>query len=110
WPRFCFVRLVSMLDGGLRTGLVIGDEVVDLTDPLIGLPGAMAALLALGDDASGALVRAQTVGVRRLSMTEARLTAPVPHPPSFLAIARNYDAHIKELGHDRPESQPWFSN
>ncbi len=98
-----------MLDDGLRTGLVIGDEVVDLTDPLIGLPGAMAALLALGDDANGALVRAQTVRARRLSITEARLTAPVPHPPSFLAIARNYDAHIKELGHDRPEFQTWFS-
>ena len=35
--------------------------------------------------------------------------APVPRPPSFLAIARNYDAHVRELGHERPELQTWFS-
>ena len=33
----------------------------------------------------------------------------VPRPPSFLAIARNYDAHVRELGHERPEYQTWFS-
>ena len=42
-------------------------------------------------------------------MATARLGAPVPRPPSFLAIARNYDAHIEELGHERPEFQTWFS-
>jgi 2-keto-4-pentenoate hydratase/2-oxohepta-3-ene-1,7-dioic acid hydratase in catechol pathway len=103
------VRLVSMVDDEVRTGLVIGHEIIDLTDPLIGLPGSMVALLALGDDARGVLVRAHGTGARRLSMSEARLTAPVPHPPSFLAIARNYDAHVKELGQERPEFQTWFS-
>ena len=103
------MRLVSMVDDEVRTGLVIGHEIIDLTDPLIGLPGSMVALLALGDDARGVLVRAHGTGARRLSMSEARLTAPVPHPPSFLAIARNYDAHVKELGHERPEFQTWFS-
>jgi 2-keto-4-pentenoate hydratase/2-oxohepta-3-ene-1,7-dioic acid hydratase in catechol pathway len=39
----------------------------------------------------------------------APLVAPVPRPPSFLAIARNYGAHINELGHERPEFQTWFS-
>jgi 2-keto-4-pentenoate hydratase/2-oxohepta-3-ene-1,7-dioic acid hydratase in catechol pathway len=38
-----------------------------------------------------------------------RLVAPVPRPPSFLAIARNYDAHVRELGHERPDVQTWFS-
>ena len=98
-----------MLDDGLRTGLVVGDEVVDLTDPLIGLPGSMPALLALGDDGGEALARAPSTAARRQGLAEAHLTAPVPHPPSFLAIARNYDAHVKELGHERPEFQTWFS-
>jgi 2-keto-4-pentenoate hydratase/2-oxohepta-3-ene-1,7-dioic acid hydratase in catechol pathway len=98
-----------MRDGGLRTGLVVGDELVDLTDPLVGLPGSMPALLALGEDASDSLVRAPSTGARRLAMAESELAAPVPRPPSFLAIARNYDAHIKELGHERPEFQTWFS-
>ena len=44
-----------------------------------------------------------------MPLGRARLVAPVPRPPSFLAIARNYDAHIRELGHERPEFQTWFS-
>ena len=103
------MRLVSVLDDGLRTGLVVGDEVVDLTDPLIGFPGWMPTLLALGDDARDALARAPSTAARRLALVEAQLTAPVPRPPSFLAIARNYIDHIKELGQERPDIQTWFS-
>ncbi|MGH9093018.1 MAG: hypothetical protein ACRDZR_16820, partial [Acidimicrobiales bacterium] len=35
-----------------RTGVVEGDELVDLTDPAVGLPGDMAALLAGGPPAA----------------------------------------------------------
>ena len=98
-----------MFEGTAKTGLVVGDEIVDLTDPAIGLPGDMVALLALGEDARARLGGAPAGRARRLAVAEARLTAPVPHPPSFLAIARNYGAHIAELGHDRPEFQTWFS-
>ena len=98
-----------MFDGTQRTGVVVGDEVVDLTDPAIGLPGDMVALLALGTDADDGLRRAPSTRARRVAMADVALIAPVRRPPSFLAIARNYDAHIKELGHDRPEFQTWFS-
>lgn len=98
-----------MFDGAQRTGLVVGDEIVDLTDPAIGLPGDMVGLLALGSDALGALRRTPASRARRSTATEVQLTAPVRHPPSFLAIARNYAAHIAELGHERPEFQTWFS-
>jgi 2-keto-4-pentenoate hydratase/2-oxohepta-3-ene-1,7-dioic acid hydratase in catechol pathway len=103
------MRLVSMFDGGPRTGLVVGDEIVDLTHPSVGLPGDMVALLALAEDAAPALARAASTGGRRIPLDGAPLMAPVPRPPSFVAIARNYDAHIRELGHDRPEFQTWFS-
>jgi 2-keto-4-pentenoate hydratase/2-oxohepta-3-ene-1,7-dioic acid hydratase in catechol pathway len=93
----------------VRTGLVVGDEVVDLTDPAVGLPAGMVELLSLGDASGDALARAPSTGARRLPLAGARLMAPVPRPPSFLAIARNYDAHIRELGHERPEYQTWFS-
>ena len=33
---------------GPRPGLVVGDEIVDLSDPAVGLPADMADLLALG--------------------------------------------------------------
>ena len=98
-----------MIDGNLRTGLVVGDEVVDLTDPVIGLPGDMVALLTLGAAASSPLGRAPATRAHRVPIAAARLTAPVVRPPSFLAIARNYDTHIRELGHERPEFQQWFS-
>ena len=89
---------------------MVGDEVVDLTDPAVGLPGDMVALLALGGDARDALAAgARPPGPGGCPWDEARLMAPVPRPPSFLAIARNYDAHIGELGHERPEFQTWFS-
>ncbi|HEV3281203.1 MAG TPA: fumarylacetoacetate hydrolase family protein [Acidimicrobiales bacterium] len=103
------MRLVSFRHDGVRTGLVVGDEVVDLTDPAIGLPGDMPALLALADSARDALARAPSSRGRRFAVSETQLTAPVPRPPSFLAIARNYQAHVEELGHERPEFQTWFS-
>lgn len=103
------MRLVSMVGDGPRTGVVVGDEVVDLTDPVVGLPGDMIGLLSLGADAVAALERAPRTRARRLSVQDARITAPVPTPPSFLGIARNYDAHIAELGHERPTVQTWFS-
>jgi 2-keto-4-pentenoate hydratase/2-oxohepta-3-ene-1,7-dioic acid hydratase in catechol pathway len=105
------VRLVSLIDDTdlARTGLVVGDEVVDLSDPAIGLPARMVELLALGDAADDALDRAASSGARRFALEGLRLSAPVPRPPSFVAIARNYDAHVRELGHERPEYQTWFS-
>lgn len=104
------MRLVSMLDGGsVRTGRVVDDEIVDLTDPSVGLPGDMVALLDLGDAAADGLRLAPARGARRIALATAILLAPVPRPPSFLAIARNYAAHIRELGHERPEHQTWFS-
>lgn len=104
------MRLVSLDDRGvIRTGVVVGDEVVDLTDPVVGLPGDMAALLELGDGAMDAVRQAATSRARRLELAAVALLAPVPSPPSFLAIAKNYDAHIRELGHQRPEAQMWFA-
>ncbi len=102
------MRLVSFEDGGARTGVVVGDEVVDLTDPVLGLPAGMASLLSL-DGAVATAGRAPATAARRLPLDEVRLLAPIPRPPSFLAIARNYDAHIRELGHERPEFQTWFT-
>jgi 2-keto-4-pentenoate hydratase/2-oxohepta-3-ene-1,7-dioic acid hydratase in catechol pathway len=93
----------------VRTGLVVGDEVVDLTDPAVGLPAGMVELLTLGDGSAEALAGAPSTSARRVPLALTRLAAPVPRPPSFLAIARNYDAHIRELGHERPEYQTWFS-
>jgi 2-keto-4-pentenoate hydratase/2-oxohepta-3-ene-1,7-dioic acid hydratase in catechol pathway len=104
------VRLVSFgPDHVVRTGVIHGDEVVDLTDPAVGLPGDMVALLSLGPAALEGARAAALGGARRLPLADLDLLAPVPRPPSFLAIARNYEDHIRELGQDRPEHQTWFA-
>ena len=104
------MRLVTLLeDDGPRTGLVVGDEVIDLCDPAVGLPASMPDLLALGDDARAALGGAPATAARRLDLATVRLGAPVPRPPAFLGIARNYEDHIREMGAERPASQTWFA-
>jgi len=89
--------------------VVHGDEVIDLTDPAVGLPGDMVALLSLGPAALDIARAAPSGGARRLPLADLALLAPVPRPPSFLAMARNYEDHIRELGQDRPEHQTWFA-
>ena len=106
------MRLVSFATGPdpgtVRTGVVVGDEVVDLTDPSVGLPGDMAELLAAGD---GAYERADAASRRapRRALEEVRLRAPVPRPPKVLGIGLNYAAHVAETGAPTPEYQVWFN-
>ena len=94
--------------GEVRTGVVVGDEIVDLTSPAIALPGDMPELLRSGE---GALERAAgaIADGPRIPLSDVRLLAPVPHPPKVLAIGMNYLDHIAELGRDRPEYQYWFN-
>ncbi len=105
------MRLVSFsLDGGpARPGLVVGDEVVDLGDPVTGLPSTMRELLALGPVALEQ-ARAASVGrAARHALVEVRRHAPVPDPPAILAIGMNYRAHVAEMGREPPEWQYWFN-
>ena len=104
------MRLVTMSIGGrARVGLVLGDEVVDLTDPAVGLPATIVEVLTLGDDARPGLERAAMSTANRVALADVRLLAPVPRPPAFLGIARNYGDHIREMGGERPRDQTWFT-
>lgn len=95
--------------GRVRTGVVAGEEVVDLTDPAVGLPGDMTELLGAGDAALGIARRAPATGARRIPLDQLQLLAPVPLPPKVLAIGMNYAAHVAELGREPPEHQVWFN-
>jgi 2-keto-4-pentenoate hydratase/2-oxohepta-3-ene-1,7-dioic acid hydratase in catechol pathway len=105
------VRLASfsLADGRPRPGLVLGEEILDLSDPATGLPQTMAELLALGSAGlEGA--RAAPAGVAgRHDVSAVRRHAPVPDPPAILAIGMNYRAHVAELGREPPEWQYWFN-
>jgi len=92
-----------------RTGVVVGDEVVDLTDPAIGLPGDMTELLGLGSEAMERAGAAQRSRARRWGLPDVELRAPVTMPPKILAIGMNYRAHVAEMGREPPEHQYWFN-
>ena len=99
----------SLAGGPIRPGVVVGDEIVDLSDAATGLPASMRAILDLG---RGALeqVRAAPAGkAARHALADVRRHAPVPDPPAILAIGMNYRAHVAEMGREPPEWQYWFN-
>jgi 2-keto-4-pentenoate hydratase/2-oxohepta-3-ene-1,7-dioic acid hydratase in catechol pathway len=92
-----------------RTGVVEGDDLIDLTDPAVGLPGDMTALLGLGDEAWERAESAPTTSARRWGLEQVELLAPVTLPPKVLAIGLNYRAHVEEMGRELPAHQYWFN-
>jgi len=92
-----------------RAGVIDGSEIVDLTDPEIGLPGDMWERLASGPEALERVSTAPRTGARRLALGSVRLLAPVPRPPKVLAIGLNYRRHVAEMGVEVPEHQVWFN-
>lgn len=104
------MKLVTYLapSGGARLGVVAGELVHDLAGLAEGfglyLPSTMLELLCLGDNgmALAREVLARTTVSGRwpgTPLSDVRLLAPVPRPPKLLALAGNYQEHIKESGH-----------
>jgi 2-keto-4-pentenoate hydratase/2-oxohepta-3-ene-1,7-dioic acid hydratase in catechol pathway len=104
------MKLVTYLapSGGARLGVVAGEIVHDLAGLAEGfgmnLPATMLELLCMGDDgmALAREVLARTAASGRwpgTPLSDVRLLAPVPRPPKLLALAGNYQEHIKESGH-----------
>jgi 2-keto-4-pentenoate hydratase/2-oxohepta-3-ene-1,7-dioic acid hydratase in catechol pathway len=93
------VRLARFrLDDRVATGLVEGDEVVDLGD------ADLVALLAAGPGA----VHADTIRPRH-ALADVALLAPVPRPGKLLAIGINYADHIAETGSVAPDFPVFFN-
>jgi 2-keto-4-pentenoate hydratase/2-oxohepta-3-ene-1,7-dioic acid hydratase in catechol pathway len=74
------VRLASYSLGGEppRPGLVLGDEILDLSDPAAGLPPSMVDLLALGSEGLERVAAAATGSAARHPLDAVRRHAPVP--------------------------------
>jgi len=107
------MRLASFVEPSspsvVRTGVVVGDEVVDLTDPAVALPGDMSELLVAGPGAMERADDALRSRARRLGMDAVRLRPPVPRPAKVLGIGLNYAAHVAETGAQTPQYQVWFN-
>ena len=112
------MRLATFHDrhGDLRTGAVVGEHVIDLTQTVSNLPvpvsiaqrglapDGMMRLLHSGADGLAVIRRfveeAAADEALRLQplLRETRLAAPVPRPGKIVAIGRNYADHAKETG------------
>jgi 2-keto-4-pentenoate hydratase/2-oxohepta-3-ene-1,7-dioic acid hydratase in catechol pathway len=92
------------LDGGdAALGLVIGEEVVDLSSA--DAPAEPAAAL---DEIGAERLEELAENAPRLPLDEARLLAPAA-PRKYLAIALNYSDHIAEMGMAPPEVPVFFN-
>jgi 2-keto-4-pentenoate hydratase/2-oxohepta-3-ene-1,7-dioic acid hydratase in catechol pathway len=96
------MRLASFRsDSGIRPGVVIDGEIVDLAaaDPSLDAPWAE--LLERGPAAVERAREIAASGARGLPLESVRLAAPV-QPRKFLAIGLNYADHVAESGLDTP--------
>jgi 2-keto-4-pentenoate hydratase/2-oxohepta-3-ene-1,7-dioic acid hydratase in catechol pathway len=90
-------------EGAERLGVVLDDEVVDLSVVAPGLPREMTQLLALGAAALRGAARAAAEARSRVGLQAVRLLSPVLRPPKFLAVGLNYADHVAEAGLEAPK-------
>ena len=93
------MRIVAFdKNGSHRIGVRRGGYVVDLSDAAPSLPKTLRGLLMndLLDEARKAAEKASDESL--LVLSELTLLPPVPDPPKFLCIGRNYAEHAKEGG------------
>ncbi len=92
-----------------RVGVVVGDEVVDVSVAAPELPRAMEGILAAGPGALERMRAAAHGGSPRLALAQVKLEAPCTQPRKFLAIGLNYADHIAETGRPAPEFPVFFN-
>lgn len=90
-------------DGQTRTGIVVGDTVIDS-----GVPGTMIDLIR-DWDALKPQLEAKAAAAGGVPLASVRLEAPVQRPGKIFAIGLNYADHIAESNMATPERQVWFT-
>ena len=90
-------------DGVTRTGIVVGDQIVDS-----GIPGTMIDLIRDWDALRPGL-EAKAAAGGGVPLSSVKLEAPVQRPGKIFAIGLNYADHIEESKMAAPERQVWFT-
>jgi 2-keto-4-pentenoate hydratase/2-oxohepta-3-ene-1,7-dioic acid hydratase in catechol pathway len=104
------MKLVTFSHGGAtRIGLVVDDNVVDLSAAAPELPREMAAFLGEGKAAMERARKAAGQSGNRIALKQVKLEAPIMRPPEFLAVGLNYADHIAETGRDKPDFPVFFN-
>jgi 2-keto-4-pentenoate hydratase/2-oxohepta-3-ene-1,7-dioic acid hydratase in catechol pathway len=88
---------------GVRTGVVIDDEIVDLAAADPQLCGPMEQLIGGGPEVLDRVQEAAESGKQRRPLMEVELAPPV-QPRKFFAIGLNYADHVAESGLPTPEN------
>ena len=91
------------LDGRTRTGIVLGDTILDT-----GFDGTMIELIRDWDSAKPALDAKAAAG-GGVPLASVKLEAPIQRPGKIFAIGLNYADHIEESNLGTPERQVWFT-
>ncbi len=104
------MKLVTFTESArTRIGVVVGDEVVDLSQTAPDLPSDMKRFLVAGDTAWAKARDAQGSRRGRLPLANVRLEAPIGNPGKVLAIGLNYADHVEESKQAMPKHQIWFN-
>ena len=90
-------------NGQTRTGIVVGDAIIDS-----GVAGTMIDLIRDWDHLKGDLETKAAAG-GGVPLTSVRLDAPVQRPGKIFAIGLNYADHIAESKMETPQRQVWFT-
>ncbi|MFY8076877.1 MAG: fumarylacetoacetate hydrolase family protein [Sphingorhabdus lacus] len=90
-------------NGQTRTGIVVGDAIIDS-----GVAGTMIDLIRDWDHHKGDLEKKAAAG-GGVPLTSVRLEAPVQRPGKIFAIGLNYADHIAESKMETPQRQVWFT-
>ncbi len=98
------MKLATYSANGLtRTGIVVGDQIVDS-----GIPGTMIDLIRDWDALRPGLEAKAAAGIG-VPLSSVKLEAPVQRPGKMFAIGLNYADHIEESKMAVPERQVWFT-
>jgi 2-keto-4-pentenoate hydratase/2-oxohepta-3-ene-1,7-dioic acid hydratase in catechol pathway len=101
--------LATFIEGDReRAGVLVGDELVDVSVATPELPWDVAGLLAGGAETAARLSQAVDSGSGRISLSSVTLAPPV-RPSKFFAIGLNYADHVAESGFETPERLTVFT-
>lgn len=104
------MKLATFTESGqTRIGVVVGEQVIDLSKAAPGLPTDMLSFLEAGDAAMKTAAEAQSKSGDALALSAVTLEAPILNPGKILAIGLNYKDHVEESGMDMPKFQMWFN-
>ena len=106
------MKLVRYRDGtGVSLGVVKGDGIVPLVQLGCDFP-TMLALIEAGPKALTQITGKLDSATPSISISDAKLLAPIERPGKYLAIGMNYAKHLAEadkLGVARAKHQTWFN-